>query len=185
MMCARAIVPFAAIALTAATTGADPLPPGSIGLLVGANAGTGPDANALGLGPTFGAQATWQPMATEQRVGLLGFKLTALFGQLYLGDAGRVSDPLRTLQFDLMYSMRIRPGANPSRYLTLRVGGTLLRTDQEIPPNMNRAYAGAIASVGLDQHAFGLLFNVDVRYSMLGARPGMLGLVFGISKTGP
>lgn len=184
MMRSRAILPFAAIALAATTAQADPLPPGSIGLFTGAVAGTGPDANALGLGPVFGAHAAWQPMRTEQRIGV-SLKLSALFGYMYLGDATRIADQLRTLQFDLMVGFRVRPGANPSRYLTLRAGGTLLRTDQEIPPDMARAYAGPIASVGLEQHAFGMVFNLDVRYSMLGMRPGMLGLVIGFAKAGP
>ncbi|HVK86924.1 MAG TPA: hypothetical protein VM513_22550, partial [Kofleriaceae bacterium] len=86
---------------------------------------------------------------------------------------------------DLMVGIRVRPGDNPSRYLTLRAGGALLRADQQIPPDMHRAYAGGIASIGLEQHLFGFLFNLDVRYSMIGMRPGMLGLVFGASKMGP
>jgi hypothetical protein len=185
MMRARAILPFAAIALAATTAHADPPPPGSIGLFAGAVAGTGPDANALGVGPVFGAHATWLPLRTDRRLNLFAFKLSAVFGYMYLGDAARITDPLRTLQLDLMVGFRVRPGANLARYLTLRGGGTLLRTDQQIPPDMDRAYAGPIVSAGLEQHAFGMVFNLDVRYSMFGMRPGMLGLVLGFAKAGP
>lgn len=175
---------MAAIVASTALAHAEPLPPGSIGLHLGAIAGTGPDANALGLGYLFGAHAAWQPTTTEQRIGY-SLKLAVAFGGLYGGDAARISEPLKTLQLDVMVGLRVRPGDDPTRYLTVRAGGALLRADQEIPPDLNRAYAGVIASIGLDQHAFGFLFNLDVRYSMIGGRPGMIGLVFGGAKTGP
>lgn len=183
-MRARAILPIAAIAAFAAPLHAEPLPPGSIGVSAGGIAGTGPDAKALGVGYLLGAHAAWQPSSTEKRLGY-SFKLAALFGSMYTGEAARIHDPLRTLQLDAMIGVRIRPGDSPSRYLTLRAGGALLRVDQQLPPDMNRAFAGAIASIGLDQHAFGFLFNIDLRYSMIGTRPGMIGLVFGAAKTGP
>jgi len=163
---------------------AEPLAPGSIGVSAGGVAGTGPDANALGIGYVLGAHAAWQPTLTEKHVGT-SLKLAVLFGTLYTGEAARINDPMKTLQLDLMVGIRVRPGDNPSRYLTLRAGGALLRADQQIPPDMHRAYAGGIASIGLEQHLFGFLFNLDVRYSMIGMRPGMLGLVFGASKMGP
>ncbi|HVK83885.1 MAG TPA: hypothetical protein VM513_07250, partial [Kofleriaceae bacterium] len=124
---------------------AEPLAPGSIGVSAGGVAGTGPDANALGIGYVLGAHAAWQPTLTEKHVGT-SLKLAVLFGTLYTGEAARINDPMKTLQLDLMVGIRVRPGDNPSRYLTLRAGGALLRADQQIPPDMHRAYAGGIAS---------------------------------------
>ena len=50
---------------------AEKLPSGAMGLIVGAVAGTGPDANRLGVGyiDVLSFQAAWQPMDSEQRIG--------------------------------------------------------------------------------------------------------------------
>ncbi len=43
-----------------------------------------------------------------------------------------------------------------------------------------------MASVGLDQYAFGFLFNVDVRVDQIaGTGPTIIALVFGAGKTWP
>lgn len=163
---------------------ADPLPPGSLGMTVGLVSGTGADAKNLGFGYLLGGQATWQPMSTERRIGWSA-KSNVLFGTMYSADAARINDQLLTLQFDLMLGVRIRAGDNPSRYVTLRAGGALFRANQVIPPEMFRAFAGGVASVGLDQYISGWLFNVDVRYGLIGTGPSELGLVIGFAKTGP
>ena len=85
---------------------------------------------------------------------------------------------------DLTAGIRIRPGVNPSRYITLRGGGALFRADQVIPPKMYRAFAGAIATVGIEQYISGWLLNIDVRYGLIGTGPTSVGLVIGFSKTG-
>lgn len=187
---ARAAAVAAVLGLASAGPAhADPLPPGSLGAFLGVASGTGADAKTLGLGYLVGGSATWQPMTTEQRLGWSA-KLTAAFGTMSSASAARITDELLTLQMDLMVGIRLRPGANPSRYLTLRAGGALFRTNQVLPdrddPTMSqRAFAGPIASIGLDQYISGWLFNVDVRYSMIGTGPTALGLVIGVAKTGP
>jgi hypothetical protein len=103
---------------------------------------------------------------------------------MYGAAASRVSDQLLTLQMDLTAGIRIRPGVNPSRYVTLRGGGALFRADQVIPPKMYRAFAGAIATVGIEQYISGWLLNIDVRYGLIGTGPTSVGLVIGFSKTG-
>jgi hypothetical protein len=163
---------------------ADPLPPGSLGMTVGLVGGTGADAKNLGFGYQLGGQATWQPMATERRIGW-SVKSDVLFGTMYSADAARVSGQLLTLQLDLMLGIRIRPGVNVSRYITLRGGGALFRANQVIPPDMYRAFAGGVASLGIDQYISGWLFNVDLRYGLIGTGPGAVGLVIGFAKTGP
>ena len=181
---AAAAIALAALGALAAPAAAEPLPPGSIGVIFGAASGTGVDANRLGFGYQIGGQAAWQPMATENRFGW-ALKWSAAFGTMYDAGAASVGDTLRTLHMDLMLGIRLRPGLNPSRYLTLRAGGQLLRADQMVPPSNQRAFAGAVASVGLDQYAYGFLFNVDVRVNQIGGGPTIIALMFGAGKTGP
>ena len=173
------------LAVSVPRASGEPLPSGSLGLLFGVGAGTGAYANRLGVGyHQFGGQAAWQPMATENRFGW-ALKWSAAFGTMYDAGAASVGDTLRTLHMDLMLGIRLRPGLNPSRYLTLRAGGQLLRADQMVPPSNQRAFAGAVASVGLDQYAYGFLFNVDVRVNQIGGGPTIIALMFGAGKTGP
>ena len=184
----RAAVLAAALACALGAGGgraaAEPLPPGSIGMVVGAVSGTGADASRLGFGYHWGGQAAWQPMSTEQRIGWAA-RWSFVFGTMYEAQGASVGDELVTLQMDFLLGARIRLGANPGRYLALRAGGELLRLNQTVPPKMQRAFAGAVASVGVDQYAFGFLFNVDVRLSQIGTGPTILAFMFGAGKTGP
>ncbi len=175
---------IAALAIAAAPAAAEPLPPGSVGMVVGAASGMSADANRLGFGYQLGAQAAWQPMASERRIGW-AIKWSFVFGTMYDAGAASVGDELLTLQMDIMLGLRLRPGTNVSRYITLRGGGQLLRANQVVLPSMHRAFAGAVASVGLDQYAYGLLFNLDVRVSQIGTGPTIIALMFGAGKTGP
>ncbi len=183
MRAALALAAVVALGASARMAAAEPLPSGSIGVIVGAVSGTGADANNLGYGYVLGGQAAWQPMTTEQRIGWTA-KWSAQFATMYGAAASRVSDQLLTLQMDLTAGLRIRPGINPSRYVTLRGGGALFRADQVIPPKMYRAFAGAIATVGIEQYIAGWLLNIDVRYGLIGTGPTEVGLVIGFSKTG-
>ena len=173
-----------ALLLVASSVAADPLPPGSLGIVSGAVSGTGADAKNLGFGYLLGGQAAWQPMDTNDRVNWTA-KWSAVFGTMYSAEAARINDQLLTLQMDLMLGIRVRPGITRSRYITLRGGGALFRANQVIPPQMYRAYAGGVASVGLDQYISGWLLSVDVRYGLIGTGPSSLGLVIGFAKTGP
>jgi len=180
----RILVAFAALAIAAASARAESLPPGSIGMVVGAASGLSADASRLGFGYQVGAQAAWQPMVTERRLGY-ALKWSFVFGTMYDAEAASVGDELLTFQMDLMLGIRVRPGTNPSRYLTLRGGGQLMRANQIVLPSMERAFVGAVASVGLDQYAYGFLINVDVRVSQFGDNPTIIALMFGAGKTGP
>ncbi|MBA3460797.1 MAG: hypothetical protein H0T46_12590 [Deltaproteobacteria bacterium] len=183
-MRARGLVIAAVVALGASTANAESLPPGSLGISVGAISGTGPDARNLGFGYLLGGQAAWSPMDTTDRINWSA-KWSAMFATMYSAEAARVNEQLLTLQMDLMLGVRIRPGTNPSRYITLRGGGALFRANQVIPPTMFRAYAGGVAALGLEQYISGWLFNIDLRYGMIGSGPSSLGLVIGFAKTGP
>src|SRR4051812_23959857 len=117
-----AILAACAIAAAAGPVRAEPLPSGSLGIMFGAGGGTGRYARSLGVGYfQFGAQAAWQPMTTERRVGY-SLKWSFVFGTMYDADSATVDLYLRTLQMDFLIGARIRPGDSRSRYLALRGG---------------------------------------------------------------
>jgi hypothetical protein len=163
---------------------AERLPPGSIGAIAGIASGTGADARRLGFGYQVGGQAAWQPMSTDRRLGW-ALRWSVAFGTMYEADAAAVGDVLKTLHMDLAPGVRIRPGVNPSRYMTLRGGVQLLRASQQLPPTQVRTFWGAVASVGIDQYAYGFLFHLDVRVNQIGEGPTIIALMFGAGKSGP
>ena len=171
----------------ASPAAAEPLPSGSMGLLLGGVAGTGPDAKRLGFGyiDAFSFQAAWAPMTTERRIGWMA-RWTTIFTANYGASAGQVAD-LQTMQMDLSLGLRVRPSANPRRYITAGGGLALFRANQTIPPNMERAFIGPVASVGAQQYFLGtrLLFDFDVRYGLIGDGPTQIAFTAAISITGP
>lgn len=183
-------LPSCAVALaiiSAATPGhAEPLPSGSLGVMFGAGGGTGQYARKLGVGYyQFGGQAAWQPMTTEQRIGWSA-KWSFVFGTMYNAEAARIDPYLLTLQMDLMAGLRIRPGANPRRYLALRGGVELFRANEVIQGSNQRAFVGPVAAAAIEQYAFGaFLFNVDVRYGLIGAGPAEIAVLVGASIAVP
>jgi len=174
-----------AVAATAGWGHADPLPSGSIGGVFGVGGGTGRYASSLGMGYFRGGQAAWQPMNPERRIGW-SLKWSCLFGTMYSADSARVDIYLRTLQMDFMAGIRIRPGANPRRYLALRGGVELLRSNEPVQPDSSRAFVGPVAAAAVEQYAFGaFLFNVDVRYGLIGSGPAEIALLIGASFSLP
>lgn len=164
---------------------AEPLPSGSIGVLFGLGGGTGKYARQLGLGYYLGGQAAWQPMATERRIGW-SLKWSFVFGTMYEAESARLSTYLRTLQMDFMAGFRVRPGTNPRRYLALRGGVELFRSNEGIQPDNHRAFVGPVAAAALEQYAFGsFLFNVDLRYGLIGGGPAEIALLAGASLSVP
>jgi hypothetical protein len=176
------LVALAALALAPAPARAEPLPSGSLGIMFGAGGGTGKYARSLGMGYyQFGAQAAWQPMTTEQRVGW-SLKWSFVFGTMYNADSARIDLYLRTLQMDFLAGLRFRPGDNRLRYLALRGGLELLRSNEPIQPDGHRAFVGPVADAAIEQYAFGaVLFNVDVRYGLIGSGPAEIALLIGAS----
>jgi hypothetical protein len=174
-----------ALALLSGTAAADPLPPGSLGLVSGATSGTGADAKVLGAGYyQFGAQIAWQPMNTDRRLGW-AVRWATMFGSFYSGSAAQIEPVLRTVQMDFTAGVRWRPWPSPSRYLTLRGGVEMLRTNEPLPPQMHRSFVGGIAEVGFEQYLAGFLLDVDVRYGLLGSEPANVALLVGFAITGP
>jgi hypothetical protein len=185
----RAVLALATVGLLATVAQAEPLPPGSMGLVAGASAGTGADANRLGVGfiaYPLSFQAAWQPMDTERRVGWTVRWTTLFTSSLYAASAAQVAD-LETMQMDLTVGARIRPFSNPRRYITVRAGGGMVRANQQIPPKMERAFLGGVTSVGVQQYLLGtrLLVDLDVRYGLIGDGPSAIAVTAGLSIAGP
>ncbi|MBS1121901.1 MAG: hypothetical protein H6Q90_4129 [Deltaproteobacteria bacterium] len=185
---AAAIVIIGVLAGSAGRAGAEPLPRGSMGLIVGAIAGTGPDANRLGLGYIgypFSFHAAWQPMDSEQRIGWTA-RWTTFFTSNGYASAAQIAD-LQTMQMDLTLGVRVRPGKSPRRYLTARAGPAMFRANQTIPPKMQRAFVGAVGSVGVQQYLVGTLFllDFDLRYGLVGDGPSSIAFTAGFSINGP
>jgi len=179
----------AAALAVASPANAEPLPPGSIGLVLGAVAGTGQDASRLGVGyvePPFSFQAAWQPMESERRLGWT-LRWTTIFSTQLGASAATASEDLRTTQMDLTLGARIRPGESTRRFLTIRGGGALFRANQTIPPKMQRAFAGPTASVGIQQYFLGtrLLVDVDIRYGLIEVGPTGIAMTVALSIAGP
>jgi hypothetical protein len=181
--------PVAVIALAvalavagAATARAESLPSGSLGLIFGGGVGAGHYAKSLGVGYyQFGAQAAWQPMRSERRIGW-SLKWQFVFGRMYNAESARIDVILRTLQMDFMAGVRIRPGSSVRRYLSLRGGLELFRSNEVIEPDKQRAFVGPVAAASLEQYAFGaFLFNLDVRYGLIGAGPAEIAVLAGVS----
>jgi hypothetical protein len=176
----RGLLVAALVAALAVPAHADPLPSGSIGLIFGGGAGTGASAKTLGIGYfQFGGQAAWQPMTTERRIGW-SIKWSFIFGTMYDSDSARIDMYLRTLQMDFMAGLRVRPGSSPARYLALRGGVELFRSNELV--DGQRDYIGPVVAASVEQYAFGaLLFNVDLRYGLIGSGPAEIALLAGAS----
>jgi hypothetical protein len=185
----RAFLVCGCLAIAVAATApvrAESLPSGSLGIMFGAGGGTGRYARSLGLGFfQFGAQAAWQPMTTERRIGWSA-KWSFVFARMYSADSARIDLYLRTLQMDFLAGLRIRPGDSRLRYLALRGGVELFRSNEPIQPEGERAFVGPVADAAFEQYAFGaVLFNVDVRYGLIGSGPAEIALFVGASISVP
>ena len=179
------------LAAVAAPAQSEPLPPGAIGPILGGVSGTGADAKRLGAGVQYGAQASWQPMSSDRSWGW-ALRWATMFGRNYGGTAAQIDSKLSTLQMDVTVGLRYRPWATPRRYLTMRAGVELLRTNEPIPTSsdagaeMRRAFLGGVASVGLDQYLWSFaMLSVDVRYGTIGGGPSQIALVVGLGVVGP
>jgi hypothetical protein len=179
---ATVTVVFALCAGAARPVRAEQLPSGSIGVMFGAGGGTGAYARSLGFGYyQFGGQAAWQPMTTDRRIGW-SLKWMFAFGTMYYAESARIDLYLNTLQMDFMAGVRIRPGTNPRRYLALRGGVELFRANELIAPDNQRAFVGPVASAAYEQYAFGaFMFNLDVRYGLIGSGPTEIAVLAGAS----
>lgn len=174
------------VALLVHAAAAEPLPSGSIGVMFGGVGGTGSYARKLGLGYSqFGGQAAWQPMTTDRWIGW-SLKWTFNFNTMYDSESARIDTYLRTLQMDFLTGVRIRPWSNPRRYLALRGGVELFRSNEVIMPGNGRAFVGAVGDFAFEQYAFSaFLLNVDVRYGLIGDGPAQIALFVGASISVP
>lgn len=167
----------AALALWAAPAAAEELPAGTIGAVLGAQAGSAGSYNSLGVGVAYGLAAAWQPMDDEQRIGW-GVRWSVLFGYFPGAASAAVSDVLRLVELDVLARVRVAPTNRPGRYLTVGAGASLLRSSEPIQPENRRAFAGPIATFGYEHNAWGsALLGVDLRYGLIETGPASIGLL--------
>lgn len=179
----RALVIAAALAVTtaiAAPARADDLPPSRLSLLGALRHGTGEVSSSIGYGESIGLEASWQPMAVGQRLGW-GVAWSLLWS--WFGDqpAARITGSLDLLELDLTLRLRFAPTPSPGRVLTVGIGGELLRSNERLPPDDDRAYLGPFAEIGYEHLAWGAVTaTIHVRLGPLGTGPTIATALLGI-----
>jgi len=105
---------------------------------------------------------------------------------MYNAESAQIDVYLRTLQMDFLVGLRMRPGESRLRYLALRGGVELFRTNEPVKPDGGRAFVGPVVDAGIEQYAFGaVLFNADVRYGLIGSGPAEIAILVGASIAVP
>jgi len=152
----------------------DRLPSTSLGVTTGVVAGAGPSAKPLGVGFALGFAAALQPMRSDQRLGW-SLRWSSLFQYqniLSNATAARISGDVRLYQADVVFRGRFAPTDRSGTYLTAGVGLSLLRSNQPVPPDSQRVWAGAIVTLGVDRYVWsGVLLSLDTRFGLIGNGP--------------
>lgn len=183
----RAAARWVGVALSAVLAGearAEDVPAGTLGAVVGTQAGTAGAYQRVGIGVVYGLTAAWQPMREEQRIGW-GVRWSTLFGYFPAADAAPVNGVLRLVQMDLVARLRVAPTLKPGRYLTIGVGGSLERSSEPVCRAgvgcATRSFAGPVATLGYEHNAWGAaLIGLDLRYGPIEAVPASIGLLVSV-----
>lgn len=154
-----------------ATTHAEPLPPGKLGMVTGVRNGVGPTDGEIGYGWTFGFEAAWQPMGPEQRLGW-GINWTLLWAYFGAESGARITETLDLLELDLGGRLRLAPQLGRPLYVTLGAGAGLMRANAPLPPDNTRSTFGAYGSLGVEHGLWGtLLLSLELRTGFIGSEP--------------
>lgn len=135
---------------------AEDLPPAKLALVSGVRHGASEVSDVIGYGWTMGVEADWQPMAVGQRLGW-GVGWTLLWSWFGPEPAARVAGTLDLIELDAVLRVRFAPTPRPGRVLTVGGGGMLLRSNERLPPDDDRAYLGPFVELGYEHLAFGAL----------------------------
>lgn len=180
------MAPLLLISLVGAFTSAfaEALPSGSVGAVFGVQSGTSGFRRALGVGAIYGLTAAWQPMRDEQRIGW-GVRWNSSFGYFPIADSASIDGVLRLVQLEVVARLRIAPTLKPGRYLTIGLGGSLLRSNEPICSgacsNQQRSFVGPITTLGYEYNAFGaVLLGMDLRYGLIETGPSSIGLLLSV-----
>jgi hypothetical protein len=168
------VVALVAGLTTTANAESDRLPSTSLGAITGVVAGAGPSAKPLGVGFALGFSAAVQPMRSDQRLGW-SLRWSSLFQYqniLSNATAARISGDVRLYQADVVFRGRFAPTDRSGTYLTGGVGLSLLRSNQPVPPDSQRVWAGGIVTLGVDKYVWsGFLLSLDARFGLIGNGP--------------
>lgn len=176
----RPAVVIAALAMPVAPARAEDLPPGRVSLIGGLRHGTSGVSDDIGFGWSLGVEAAWQPMTVGQR---LGYAVAWSLHWAYFGEqpASRITGTIDMIQLDAAFRVRFAPTPAPGRCLTLGFGGTLLRSNERIPPDDKRAYLGPFAEIGYEHLAFGsFTATFHLRLGPIGTGPTILSGLLGL-----
>jgi hypothetical protein len=165
----------ALLALGAGNARADDLPVGQFGAIGGVRQGVGQLGEVFGLGAVVGVRAGYHRSSTERKW-TLGVGWSVMWGFFAADDPGISDESLRLLEMNLGLRVRrlLGEGGVP-RFLVGTVGGTILRTNVPVPPDMDRTYAGPSLGIGVEQYLLGkYLLSVEWQYGVLVGGPGSL-----------
>lgn len=163
------------VAAAAAPAAAEPFPDGRIsGVLSGRN-GTGGLADELGRGWGFGVEAGFYPMDDEQRVGW-GASSSLRFSW-YGEGSSRVSTQLAMVEMDLGLRLRVAMGERRRLVLFGGGGGSLIRLNEPVTRNTDRAQIGYWGAAGVEFPAlWDIVVGVSARYAPIVDGSGTIGL---------
>ena len=183
-MRARAAVLALAIALAAslapATARADDLPPSRLALIGGLRHGTSTVSDDIRFGWSIGVEAAWQPMSVGQR---LGYAVSWSLLWSWFGDepAARITGTLDLIELAIALRARFAPTPSPGRVLTLGGGAMLLRSNERLPPNDERAYIGPFVELGYEHLAWGsFTATIHLRLGPVANGPPIVSALLGV-----
>lgn len=162
------------------TAAAEPLPSGRLSAVGGLRSGTGGLADELGLGYALGFEAGYHPMGPEQQLGWGASWSTML--SWYGDGSSRVADQLALVEMDV--GLRLRAALGQRRRLVLHGGGggALLRLNEPVTPNGDRAQVGPWGAAGVEFTLFGAIVGVSMRYGTIVSGSGTIGIELAIGR---
>ena len=178
--CALGVLGVLVVFSSPAAADEEDVPAGKFGLFGGVRQNVGDLRDDYGWGYLIGLDAHYHPMRPGQSLSL-GFAWSTAFGRFGADDPSIADSPMRSVEMSLGLRLRKSLGETAPRYLVLSGGGTLLRTNVPVAPEMERVYVGGYAALGYEEYMFGRqLIAVDARYGLFGDAPGSVSLTVGI-----
>lgn len=157
------------------------LPAGRFGVVLGVRQGLGQLGEDFGFGGVGGIEAGYHPSAVGRRFSF-GVQWSVLWSWFGYDDIASVAGSLTMIELGAGARLRVVIDEETPRFLTLGVGGNLLRTNVPIQPADDRNYLGLCFALGTEQLVFdALMLGFEARYNKLPSGPGSISIVLGVS----
>jgi hypothetical protein len=166
--------------LVPATARAEDLPPARLALVGALRHGTSTVSDDIRYGWGIGVEAAWQPMSVGQR---LGYAVSWSLLWSWFGDepAARITGTLDLIELAITLRARFAPTPSPGRVLTVGGGAMLLRSNERLPPNDERAYIGPFVELGYEHLAWGsFTATIHLRLGPVANGPPILSGLLGL-----